>query len=394
MKFINRILKAVKKCFKFIADVVKGKDVGEVISDTSKVVTAMAVTGLTVKATIDGMRVRAMQGPEKVDVYNTETPAEYMMKQRTGDGSIIDRLNELKAKNRNIGKRNVKENANLDKGGSNLLKRIAATRNEFFNSLSETDQIAVLRSEGFDCKAFLAEEERKSWGFFTRIWKRITQANRPMKISSTDAVLKNDYSYLCFTDKIRRFFHIEPKHEIPQIELFPEWHIAKMKCTNIAELKQYAQIACKYMPKSDIDKYVHSPEVVTNGASSMEKRHIIADELFKAKTYKKFKKRVDDRMADAGIVNTKSVFEMMTEYEKDNKKKKKKKKGKKNKDSYDDYRAIFDYDEPKKGKKKKNKKKKNVKSSDSYAKDARQLYLAYLDTDRKGKLDYEGKWFD
>jgi hypothetical protein len=413
MKILTAIWEGIKSFFGAIKKAVGDKPLPEVVADVSKAITSAAAAALIIYSTVNVVRNRFMAGNKKKPKNDDISPAEYLMRQRK-DGSVDARLEDLRRRTQNFGKKYVKENANLDKEGTALLNRIAKTRNSVFNSLTQTEQIDVLRLEGFDCEVFLYEEQKKLKNTRSLFGKKKDDVFlKPGYINGDKVRLISENQFLTFRDKVRRFFLLPTEDKVPQIVLFPNGYEPPVTHEELEELQTCGSVALKYMPHSNIDRYLR-PNMEAQQIID-RRQDIILDEAANSKSYKKFCKRVKKRMKTEGLSSV-SVYELMKAEEK-RKKKKKKKKDNDDRDIspfsfYDDEEPWLESDKKKKkkkkdkkkgkknkdsssGKKDKKKKKKNKDDgaiSEKYVKDAKATYAHFLKYARAGREDYIGIW--
>jgi hypothetical protein len=279
------------------------------------------------------------------------------------------------------------------------------------------DQLDVLRSEGFDCEAFLYKEQwpdRYKKSLFVN--KNDRYMLKPGYINGDTVRLKSDSQFFTFRDKIRWLFKLPPKDKVPQIVLFPNGVELPTDQDVYYELLDTNSVATKMFPRSNVDRYIHpTPEAIE---IKNRKQEIILEEAGKHKSYKKFYKRVNKRMREEGLI-TPSIYDMMVEEEKRKKKKKKHKDEDFDFDSYY-YESWDDSDKKKKKKKKKKDKKKKKEKKEKkkdkkkkkkekeqsvttwdgieipgkYIKAAKKVMAHDLEVVRKGILDFGVYWGD
>ena len=136
-------------------------------------------------------------------------------------------------------------------------------------------------------------------------------------------------------------------------------------------------------------------EVDFLGCNPNSHKIAIAEEVFRHKTLKKFKKAVNRRMAQSQY-NTPNIFDLMEDEDTDSDKKKKKKDKdkdkKKKKKSHDFGDSFASSDDSDKKKKKKNKEDREAESEAD--KRAQELYKYHLEKAMSGEYDRKGYKFE
>ena len=390
MKFFTKLINFVKKTIRTIVDMFKDKNPVEVINDTTKTVVAVATAGVAIYATVNAIRVHLIPSTKKT--ASSGKSAHDLMIEKREAGSIEEKFADMRRNTTNIGK---KKNTSLKPEDIEVLKSIAKTRNSFFQSLSPEEQMNVLEMEEFDFKAYAATYKNNSkrplfpWG------KRI----RKIGVSPVNEPFREpvDYGFFNFIlrpiDDLVHWLKNDPvPKKIPQIQVVDHPEIPDVPCETAYDLIATARNLDSYLARN---KSV-SCEGNSVSPAAFEEQQILAEEIFRHKTLKKFKKAVNRRMAQSEY-NTPNLFDLMDDDDdcgKD-KKKKKKKKDKKHKKSYDggDSFSSFDSDSEKKHKKKSMSK--EDRDAESRADErAQALYKYHLEKAMNGEYDRKGYKFE
>ncbi len=303
-------------------------------------------------------------------------------------GSVDEKFAKLKKSTSKIGKKKTNEITNRD---LEVLEDIAKTRNSFFQSLSPEEQMNVLEMEEFDFKEYSDNYWKKTkrplfpWG------KRL----RKLGVSPTDEPFREDvdYGFLNFIlrplDDFIHWIKNDPvPKKIPQIQVIDHPEIPAVNCETAFDIIDTAKNLDSYFAHN---KAVSSESNVTSQAA-LEAQQIVAEEVFRHKTLKKFKKAVNRRMAQSQY-NTPNIFDLMEDDDinSDKKKKKKDKDKKKKKKSHgfgDSFVSSDDSD-------KKKKKSKEDREAESEAdKRAQNLYKYHLEKAMSGEYDRKGYKFE
>ena len=377
MKFFTKLINFVKNAVSAIAKLFKGKNPVEVINDTTKTVAAVATAGLAIYAGVNAFRVHLIPTVKKNKSSAQKSGHDFIMESRE-IGSIDDKLTNMKKSASKIGK---KSTTTMKQEDLEILKSIAKTRNNFFQSLSPEEQMNVLEMEDFDFNAYKENYKRKSprplfpWG------KRL----KNLGVSPEDKPFREtvDYGFFNFIlQPIDNFIHWLKNDPIPkkvkQISVVDKPEIPNIQCETAMDVVAAAR---------DLDSYLsHNKAVLSefNGSSnaSLEEQQILAEEIFRHGSLRKFQKAVNRRMANSSY-NTPNIFELMDD-DKDYKKSKKDKKKKKKKDKGNDF--SFNDDSSKKDKKSK----KDDKDESEAEKRAKELYRYHLEKAMSGEIDRKG----
>lgn len=377
MKFFTKLINIVKNAVSAIAKLFKDKNPVEVINDTTKTVAAVATAGLAIYAGVNALRVHLIPAVKKNKSSEQKSGHDFIMENRE-IGSIDDKMIKMKKGASKIGK---KVTNGMKQEDLEILQSIAKTRNTFFQSLSPEEQMNVLEMEDFDFNAYKETYKRKSprplfpWG------KRL----KNLGVSPEDKPFREtvDYGFFNFIlQPLDNFIHWIKNDPIPkkvkQISVVDKPEIPNIQCETAMDVVAAAR---------DLDSYLSRNRTVLdefNGSSnaSLEEQQILAEEIFRHSSLRKFQKAVNRRMANSSY-NTPNIFELMDD-DKDFKKSKKDKKKKKKKDKGNDFSFIDD------SSKKDKKSKKDDKDESAAEKRAKELYRYHLEKAMSGEIDRKG----
>lgn len=384
MKILNALVKIAKKIMHAIAGMFKDKTPSEVINEVAKTATAVTTTGLIAYAGINSIRVHLMSSKKKnKNSSERKTGPELLREGRENSGSVEERFAEVKRSTANLLN---KKSSSISKEDQEILKSIAKTRNIFFQNLSPEEQLNVLEIEGFNFKEYKDNLNRRKqrplfpWG------KHLNK----LGVSQTDKPFREtpDYGFFGFIleplDDFMHWLRNDPvPKKVPQIQVVDHPEIPDIPCETAFDVVDAAR---------SLDSYLSHNNPVSSNVSMMtpaelEEQAIYSEELFKHKSFKKYKKAVTRRMMQSQY-NTPNIFDLMDDddLKKDKKKKKEKKKSKK---------SYYDFDEEK-SKKKKKKDKRNGMSKEEYKEEteadkrAKELYRYHLEKAMNGEIDRKG----
>ena len=190
----------------------------------------------------------------------------------------------------------------------------------------------VLEMEDFDFDSFKESMKRKSnrplfpWG------KRLSK----LGVSPEDKPFREPVNFGFFNFILRPlddFIHWikndpVPK-KVPQIQVVEKPEIPNIPCETAFDIVNAARNLDSYLSRNK----TISNEFNVSSAASLEEQQILAEEIFRHRTLRKFQKAVNRRMAQSDF-NVPNIFDLMDD-DGDYKKSKKKDKKKKKKKHYD-----------------------------------------------------------
>lgn len=376
MKFIEKIANLCKKAFRFISNLFKDKNPVEVINDTVKTVVTVTTAAVAIYAGINAIRVHLIPSIKKTKDSDAKSGADYIFEDRKA-GSVDAKLNNLKNSASKIGK---KTTTSLNREEQKLLKEISETRNNFFQSLSPEDQMSVLEMEGFDFKSYKEEAKSKSNRPLFRWRKRVKKVG----VSEDNKPFREPANYGFFNFIMRpldNFIHWIKNDPVPrkvkQIQVVDHPEIPNVPCDTAFDVVAAARSLDSYL--SHNNAVVNEFDVSSKG--QLEEQQILADEIFRYGSIRKFKKAVNQRMTES-YFNGPKIFDMIDDEPKKGKKDKKKKKK-----SFDSESFSSEG-----GKKKMNKEDKEAMSEAD--KRARATYEYHLQKAMNGDQFFKGRKFE
>lgn len=386
MKFFRKLVSLAKKAFRFVAGLFKDKNPVEVVNDVAKTAAAVATAGVAIYTGVNAVKAHLIPAVKKNRSSEGKSAHDLVFENREA-GSVDEKFAKLKKSTSKIGKKKTNEINNRD---LEVLEDVAKTRNSFFQSLSPEEQMNVLEMEEFDFKEYSDNYWKKNrrplfpWG------KRL----RKLGVSPTDEPFREpvDYGFFNFIlrplDDFIHWLKNDPvPKKIPQVQVFDHPEIPAVECETAFDMIDAAK---------NLDSYISGNKAVSNESTvaspaALEAQQIVAEEVFRHKTLKKFKKAVNRRMAQSQY-NTPNIFDLMDDDDTDvsDKKKKKKKDKDKKKKSHDCGDSFASSEDS--GKKKKKHKEDREAESDA-DKRAQELYKYHLEVAMSGKYDRKGYKF-
>ena len=373
MRFIRKLWGWIKACVKRLLKASKDKGPFEVVEDVTKAAIGIASTGTVVFAAINGIRVALMKG-KKATRRNTSGSGDELINNRKA-GSLDEKLSALYEQSRNI---NSKSPKTVTQEDLDMLEEIAKTRNSIFKGLSPEDQLNLLHTEGFDFEAYRTKYRKRQRSGFRKSLRRVGEAiqDKPFR----EPV---DYGWLNFImrplDDLICWLKNDPvPKQVKQIRLIEESDLKDLTCKTGEEAIQQIQLLNPYLEGAD-------EQQLMNLFDDAQERAICAEEIFRHRRLKNYKKAVNAKMMDTDRGLSSQLLELMAEEVKGKGKKKKKKKSKKSKDALPSYNTS----------EKKKSKKSNDDGYESDAdKEARKMYEHFLKAAAAGKNFCSGYHLD
>lgn len=381
MRYIRKLWGWVKSGVKKIAALFAKKNPVEVIEDATKAVVGIASTGTVLFAIVNTIRVALMKGKHFVQ-RTVAGSGDDLINQRK-PGTLDEKLAALNQQTKNFDRKQ----STLTQEDLDILADIAKTRNSAFKLLSPEDQKDLLKLEGFDYESYRTKFQDRHRSLIRKSLRKVGEptVGKPFR----DPV---DYGWLNFImrplDDFLCWLRNDPvPKKVPQIRLLTERDLKDIECSNGEEaLEQIRALGTIFNQSDDA-----SNESINLDDERMEA--IYAQEVFRHKKYKSYRKAVNARMMDmqSGLTS-KQLFDLMAEEEKDKKKKKKKNKKKQKKNagilaSYNPYVSE-------KGKKKKHKKGGDDDGLKDAQKEAEKMYNHFLKLAATGEIVYNGYHLD
>ena len=387
MKFFTNLVNFVKKIISSIANMIKDKNPVEVVNDIAKTATAVATAGLAIYAGINAVKVYMIPATKKNYVSNGKSGMDYMLESREA-GSIDSKILSTRKNASRIGKKNTNR---INREDSIALAEIAKTRNSFFQSLSPEEQLSVLEMEEFDFAEYKLNMKRKSKKRLFKLGERLKR----LGVSPEDKPFRETVNYGFFNfilqplDNFIHWFKNDPvPKKIPQIQVVDHPEIPNIGCETALDLVETAR---------NLDSYLSHNKLIlgefnATSPASLEEQQILADEIFRHNSLKKFKKAVNLRMAHSEF-NTPNILDLISDDTVSSKKDKKKKNKKKKKNSYE-CSDTFSFDDGSKKKNKKGMSKEEAKAESAADKRAKELYQYHLEKAMNGEFDRKGFKFE
>lgn len=352
------IMKALKKAYQFVRNLFKGfgesvrENPVKAVNDIGNTIAGIATVGIGIVATLNMARVRMMKSIVTTH-HDDEVPADRIIKKRKR--SVDEILNHRKIKN----------DGSISNNDLEVLKEISKSRNQCFRNATPEVQVKILKSEGFDFESYKKDYYRNKNDWFYHMKKRFSKFGKsdPNKPFREEV----DYGGLNFIMRpLDRFVHWvknDPVHlPVDQIHIIPFDDLPEMPGVTPEEMAE----AMKWIDFDSICVRDTSKNISVNFAEN-ERVKIIADTLFKNKSFKKYEERKLEKLKQAKFAKL-SGLEILDEIslkdmKLDSKKKKKKKKDKNG------------FDASSKGDKKK---KKASSQEETYEREAERKYQKYL----------------
>jgi len=380
MGFFKKIWGLLKSGFEKLRELFKDKSPGEIIEDVSKAAVGIATVAGVCYVGYNAVRSLFMRGASRRGGEGSRSGADVMFDERV-TGSVDEKI----ARARRYSRDGFGRYAGLSQDDANLLEEIAKTRNTAFKLMSPTQQMNLLRTEGFDFEAFRAQMSQKK-GRFRRSTRRVgeaspeTQAFRePVDYGKLNWLMRPLDDLLCWLKN-----DPTPK-KVPQIHVVDMNAMPNIRVNSMDEMVAGLRSLGAYL---DARQGIQTSVVELETIEDARERAICADEIFRHKSVKDYQKAVKSRMnAETGLSS--QIFELMDDDLRREKNKKKRRFDDEDDDDDDEDRLPF-YGKKKKSDKK-DKKKEGSSKDDEYAE---RMYQHFLKDALSGKQSHSGYHLD
>lgn len=343
MKIFETIINLIKKVGKFVIDLFKDNKIAEVANNTTTTIAGIATSAVAVAAGVNIVKNLIEETKSDVKASTSEkrskTSGDEYARDRILSGSADDKIRNLKASNRAMFSKSYLSDEDLA-----LLEKVAKERNSFFKVLTPEEQMKLLKMENFDFEAAKRKYEEEDKSF---LFGLIHRKGRRIGAPTEDAPFRKpvDYGWLNFIarplDDFLCWWKNDPTPKpCEQVRLVDPSEIPDIPFDSINEVIGAVS--------SFMDFNINLANEVSPEDIAVDE--IFAQELFKTKKLKSTKRAVNKRMINSQEGLSKTIFSLMDDEIKIEKKSKKKKKKDKDKDGSKLY-----YSKDKGGKKKKNK---------------------------------------
>lgn len=365
---LSKIWNAIKSGVKKIINAFKDKSPAQIIDDASKAAIGIATVAAVAYAGYNVIRSLFIRGNGKRQ-NDRRSGADVFYSDRE-PGSIDEKLARARRNSsENFGKRSL-EYAGLTQDDLDLLEEVAKTRNVTFKSMTPAQQWNLLIVEGFDFKAYREKMKReRNTHRIRKSVRRVGEAS-PEDKSFREPV---DYGWLNFImrplDDFLCWLKNDPTpKKVPQIHLISKDMIPSIEVSSAEDVASSLRALHNCMDALDPE---NAEKEVLGSIADERERVICAEEIFKHKSVKGYRKAVASRMLSDENGLSSQIFNLMDEEVK---------KGKKKKHHKKDRKPSF-YGEDKKGG---NKKKDKAASADA-DKEALKIYDYYVRAAIDGK---------
>jgi len=341
MKIFEKIFEFFKKGYEFLKNLFKDKKPNEIINDATEAIGSVATAAVAIGAGVNVVKSLFITGKKKKSSKKSKKNDSI----REHHGDVEGRLRQTNSI--------YQKKTTLTDDEMMLLDHVAEKRNGYFRSLTPEEKMQLLEIEQYDIEGEIKrlKNQKKSFLFGLIERKSERKCGQPCDMDSPWRE-EVDYGWLNFImrplDDFILWMNNEPTpKKVKQVQIFD---------------------------KNELAAFIPSNSVSTRGIDEEQIiiDRIYAEEMFRSNSLKKTKKRVNNRMINAGQGLSKSLFDMMDDEIKEEKKKKKKKKAKKNSTTsyYNFFGDSYSDDDDSDKKKKKKKKDRGDKSDKDLEKQA------------------------
>lgn len=360
MGIFSKIWNFIKTGFSKLIGLFKDKGPTQVIDDVSKAAVGVATVAAVGYAGINVVRSLFMRGKKRRAEKRRARSAVDILHEDREPGSLDEKIARVRQSTRS----GFGRYAGLSQDDIDLLEEVSKTRNATFRSLSPAEQMNLLHIEGFDFEAFREKMERE------RDDRKIRKSNRRVgEASPEDASFREPVDYGWWNwlmrplDDFLCWLKNDPTpKKCPQIHVVDRKTIPNISANSPEELIASLRSIGPYLEGNGDDAVVNDREMA-----------ICAEEVFKHKSLKDYRKAVKTRMLQDENGLSSQIFDLMAEDMKGGKKKKRRD------DDDDEDSAYFSH----KGKSKKNKEDK-IRESEADA-EAAKIYNHFLKGAMSGK---------
>lgn len=365
MGLFSKIWNVLKIGVSKLIGLFKNKSPGQVIEDASKAAVGIATVAAVSYAAVNVVKSLLMRGKNRRSEKRRPRSGVDFFHESRETGSIDEKLDNAKKSYQNVyGRYSALTQDEMD-----ILEEVSKTRNQMFRLLNPADQLNLLRIEGFDFDEFKEKLEReRDTRKIRKSKRRVGEASpedqsfrEPVDYGWFNWIMRPLDDFLCWlkddpTPKKCTQVHVVDREIIPNINVnSPEEAVA-----SIRKLGPY------------LDSRENGDRVAFASMADAKEMAICAEEVFKHKNVKSFRKAVRTRMLQDSNGLSSQIFDLMEDDIKSDKKKKRK-------HDYDDDddSAYF--------KKKKDKKREDKAHESEADEEAARIYNHFLKNALAGK---------